>query len=105
MAGAKEKMRELCGDDKALPPQLFNGDAYCGVRATVVLQLTPTELRADARGKRTRDGARFPEAVILYIFAFYGVLVSMTSISEVREDTVLAVLKQLRVSTSSVLHG
>ncbi|KAJ8275270.1 hypothetical protein COCON_G00098950 [Conger conger] len=23
-------MREKCGNPKALPPQIFNGDAYCG---------------------------------------------------------------------------
>ena len=28
---AKKKMRELIGDPKALPPQIFNGDTYCGV--------------------------------------------------------------------------
>ncbi len=28
---AKEKMRELIGDPKAVPPQIFNGDTYCGV--------------------------------------------------------------------------
>ena len=28
---AKEKMRALIGDNKALPPQIFNGDTYCGV--------------------------------------------------------------------------
>ena len=27
----KAKMRELAGDSKALPPQLANGDSYCGV--------------------------------------------------------------------------
>eukprot|EP00052_Salpingoeca_macrocollata_P012733 m.99316 g.99316 ORF g.99316 m.99316 type:complete len:120 (-) comp18605_c0_seq2:28-387(-) len=27
---AKDKMRQLSGNDKALPPQLFNGDHYCG---------------------------------------------------------------------------
>lgn len=27
----KAKMRELSGNPKALPPQLFNGDTYCGV--------------------------------------------------------------------------
>lgn len=27
----KEKMREIIGDPKALPPQLCNGDKYCGV--------------------------------------------------------------------------
>ncbi|XP_065175254.1 SH3 domain-binding glutamic acid-rich-like protein 3 [Sycon ciliatum] len=27
---AKDRMRELMGDAKALPPQLFNGDTYCG---------------------------------------------------------------------------
>jgi hypothetical protein len=29
---AKQKMRSIIGDDKALPPQLINGDTYCGVR-------------------------------------------------------------------------
>jgi hypothetical protein len=35
--GAKDKMRELMGAqgvadaEKALPPQIFNGDMYCGV--------------------------------------------------------------------------
>lgn len=29
--GDKEKMRALSGNPKALPPQLFNGDQYCGV--------------------------------------------------------------------------
>lgn len=28
----KAKMREIIGDPKALPPQIFNGDMYCGVR-------------------------------------------------------------------------
>ena len=28
----KTKMREIAGDPKALPPQLCNGDQYCGVR-------------------------------------------------------------------------
>ena len=28
---AKQKMRELSGNPKALPPQIFNGDTYCGV--------------------------------------------------------------------------
>lgn len=28
----KAKMRELIEDPKALPPQLFNGDTYLGVR-------------------------------------------------------------------------
>ena len=27
----KQKMRELSGNPKALPPQIFNGDTYCGV--------------------------------------------------------------------------
>ncbi|XP_033116871.1 SH3 domain-binding glutamic acid-rich-like protein 3 isoform X1 [Anneissia japonica] len=27
---SKKRMRELCGDPKALPPQLCNGDEYCG---------------------------------------------------------------------------
>lgn len=29
--GAKEKMREICGDATALPPQLCKGDTYLGV--------------------------------------------------------------------------
>ncbi len=28
---AKIKMRELSGNPTAIPPQLFNGDTYCGV--------------------------------------------------------------------------
>ena len=28
----KKRMRDLSGDPKALPPQIFNGDTYCGVR-------------------------------------------------------------------------
>ena len=28
---AKDKMREIIGDDKALPPKIFKGDTYCGV--------------------------------------------------------------------------
>ena len=27
----RDKMRGIIGDPKALPPQLFNGDTYCGV--------------------------------------------------------------------------
>lgn len=27
---AKKKMRAIAGDDKALPPQICNGDTYCG---------------------------------------------------------------------------
>lgn len=27
----KKKMRDLSGNSKALPPQFFNGDTYCGV--------------------------------------------------------------------------
>ena len=30
-AKLKDEMRTLCGDDKALPPQIFNGNEYCGV--------------------------------------------------------------------------
>ena len=29
--GSKEKMREICEDDKALPPQFCKGDKYLGV--------------------------------------------------------------------------
>ena len=32
---AKEEMRKLAGDPKALPPQLANGNQYCGVRLSV----------------------------------------------------------------------
>ena len=28
---AKKKMRDLSGNHKALPPQIFNNDQYCGV--------------------------------------------------------------------------
>ncbi|MEQ2316576.1 hypothetical protein AMECASPLE_033860 [Ameca splendens] len=28
----KDVMRKKAGNPKALPPQIFNGDAYCGVR-------------------------------------------------------------------------
>ena len=27
----KAKMREICGDPRALPPQIVNGDQHCGV--------------------------------------------------------------------------
>ncbi|XP_065907471.1 SH3 domain-binding glutamic acid-rich-like protein 3 [Dysidea avara] len=27
---AKKKMRDIIGDEKAVPPQIFNGDTYCG---------------------------------------------------------------------------
>ena len=33
---AKKRMREIAGDPKALPPQLTNGDQYCGVREFVI---------------------------------------------------------------------
>lgn len=28
---AKKKMRDLSGNPSAVPPQIFNGDTYCGV--------------------------------------------------------------------------
>ena len=28
---AKDKMREIAGDPKSLPPQICKGDQYCGV--------------------------------------------------------------------------
>lgn len=28
---AKKKMRDIIGNPKALPPQIFNDDQYCGV--------------------------------------------------------------------------
>lgn len=28
---AKKKMRDLSGNPTAVPPQIFNGDTYCGV--------------------------------------------------------------------------
>ena len=34
---AKEKMRQLMGDPKAIPPQIFNGDQYCGVSEHLAL--------------------------------------------------------------------
>jgi uncharacterized ubiquitin-like protein YukD len=33
----KNKMRKIAEDDKALPPQIANGDTYCGVRPTFVI--------------------------------------------------------------------
>ena len=36
---AKQKMRELSGNPKALPPQIFNGDTYCGVSLYLRLML------------------------------------------------------------------
>lgn len=30
----KDFMREMAGDSKALPPQICNGDVYCGVSLT-----------------------------------------------------------------------
>lgn len=29
-ADAKDKMRNIVGDPKALPPQICNGETYCG---------------------------------------------------------------------------
>ena len=34
---AKAKMREIAGNPKAIPPQLCNGDQYCGVRHTWIV--------------------------------------------------------------------
>ena len=34
---AKNKMREIAQDPKALPPQIANGDQYCGVRSWLVI--------------------------------------------------------------------
>lgn len=34
---AKLKMRDLIGDPKVLPPQLFNDDQYCGVSSFMTL--------------------------------------------------------------------
>ena len=36
---AKKKMRAIAGDPKALPPQIANGDAYCGVSDTSGAQM------------------------------------------------------------------
>ena len=33
---AKKKMREIAGDDKAVPPQICNGDTYCGVSPSIL---------------------------------------------------------------------
>ena len=35
-ASAKDKMRSIIGDPKALPPQIFNGDTYCGVSSVLM---------------------------------------------------------------------
>lgn len=31
---SKELMRQIAGDSTALPPQICNGDVYCGVSLT-----------------------------------------------------------------------
>lgn len=36
----KDKMREISGDPKALPPQISNGDTYCGVREPYICLYT-----------------------------------------------------------------
>ena len=36
---AKKKMREIAGNPTALPPQLCNGDQYCGVSSVCVYYL------------------------------------------------------------------
>lgn len=33
---AKKKMRDLSGNQSAVPPQICNGDTYCGVSFVVV---------------------------------------------------------------------
>ena len=30
-SSAKDRMREIMGNPKGLPPQILNGDQYCGV--------------------------------------------------------------------------
>ena len=32
----KQKMRDIVGDPNALPPQICNGETYCGVSVIVV---------------------------------------------------------------------
>lgn len=36
---AKNKMREISNDSKALPPQICNGDQYCGVRKLYICSI------------------------------------------------------------------
>ena len=38
---AKKKMRDLSGNPKALPPQIFNDDQYCGVSRSTVITKHP----------------------------------------------------------------
>lgn len=38
---AKERMRDIIGDPKALPPQLFNNGEYCGVSRSILLLPSP----------------------------------------------------------------
>ena len=38
----KDKMRKIVGDPKALPPQICNGDQYCGVN--MFLWVAPPQL-------------------------------------------------------------
>ena len=51
----KKKMRELSGNPTALPPQLFNDDQYCGVRALCVL-IEGGEKKGRRERKRNRGG-------------------------------------------------
>ena len=52
--GLKKKMRELAGDPKALPPQLCNGDQYCGVSSeySAPCMPPPTELNIKLQSLR-----------------------------------------------------
>ena len=51
----KAKMREVSGNPTALPPQLCNGEKYCGVRALIICVLIE---KGEKRGRRERERDR-----------------------------------------------
>ncbi len=49
----KNQMRELSGDPKALPPQLCNGDEYCGVSACFLVRTASNDTYNSRNGLST----------------------------------------------------
>lgn len=43
---AKNKMREIVGDPKALPPQIANGDQHCGVSYELIFPFIVKDSKA-----------------------------------------------------------
>lgn len=50
----REEMRAKAGNPKAIPPQIVNGDHYCGVRLELCMESKPH------RGARWRAGVPSP---------------------------------------------